>query len=185
MIILFSPPGLLPVAIAIIAVLSDTVLNRRTGLLLFKRIDWSFIVLFFSLFIWMRGFTSTRLPRYIFQEIGLAGSTLHSPIQIVIVYFFVLVLSSLIGSVPVTLIVLDLLEPCTNQLALVLYLAWTSSIAGNFMLFGSVVNLIVAQKAGQILRFKLTFWNHLQYGFLTAIVISIIGILLLYGLLQI
>lgn len=86
---------------------------------------------------------------------------------------------------PLTIIVLELLIPCVNQLELVLYLAWISTIAGNLTLFGSVANLIVAQKAYSTIGYRLGFFEYLRYGFVTTVVLSALGMAIIYGLLQV
>ena len=56
---------------------------------------------------------------------------------------------------------------------------------GNLTLFGSVANLIVSQKSKETLSYRLTFWKFLRFGFITTVPILVIGVIFLYGLLQV
>ena len=79
---------------------------------------------------------------------GCLGSMdLMSPLNLFLFTVFIAVASNIFSNVPLTVLVLAQLTPCTNQRLLVLYLAWIATIAGNLTLFGSVANLIVAQQA--------------------------------------
>ena len=61
----------------------------------------------------------------------------------------------------------------------------TLTFPGNLTLFGSVANLIVAQKAQESVDYHLTFWTYLRYGLPSTLLTLTVGILLIYGLLLI
>jgi Na+/H+ antiporter NhaD/arsenite permease-like protein len=168
---------------AILAIVLDTIVNKRNGIVIMKKVDWSILMMFFGIFIWLDGFNRTHVPRFIWCHLGLAGKTISSLEDIVILATFVIFGSNIFSNVPLTIIVLDQLEPCKDQLALVLYLAWCATIAGNLTLFGSVANLIVAQKAKQTINFNLTFRKYFWYGFPSTLIITTVGMLPLYLLL--
>jgi len=84
-----------------------------------------------------------------------------------------------------TLLVLQQVPLTGNHLNLILYLAFLTTIAGNLTLFGSVANLIVAQKAlTSSIKYRFDFWTYFKYGFFTTILFSLIGMAIIYGLLQ-
>jgi Na+/H+ antiporter NhaD/arsenite permease-like protein len=173
--------------VAIIAMCSDALINQRPPLSVIKRVDWSVLLMFFGMFVWLYGLNKSNAPRYIWNRLRVAE--MMKPSKTVWSYFvfyaFILICSNIFSNVPLTIIVLELLVPCIDQLELVLYLAWISTIAGNLTLFGSVANLIVAQKAMTTIGYHLGFFKYLRYGFVTTLVLSILGMAVTYALLQI
>ena len=178
-------PGLLSIGAAVILLLADALTNKRNALTAIKRIDWSILVLFMGMFVWLYGLNSTRIPRWFWRQLDLAGKPIDRASRIAIACTFIVFGSNIFSNVPLTMIVLEMLEPCRNQLALVIYLAWCGTIAGNLTLFGSVSNLIVSQKAMETVQHPLTFTTYLKFGFVTTLVIIISGILILFGILQV
>ena len=59
-----------------------------------------------------------------------------------------------------------------------LILAWVSTVAGNLTLVGSAANIIVCEKARcePKISYDLTFYQHLKYGFLSTLVIILVGL---------
>lgn len=59
-----------------------------------------------------------------------------------------------------------------------LLLAWVSTVAGNLTLVGSAANIIVCEKARcePRISYNLSFLEHLKYGFLSTLVIIIVGL---------
>jgi di/tricarboxylate transporter len=60
-----------------------------------------------------------------------------------------------------------------------LVLAWSSTVAGNLTLVGSIANLIVAERAAQA-GHEITFWNHLKFASWSTLIIIGAGDLILY-----
>ena len=105
--------------------------------------------------------------------------------NIAILTVLVLVGSLVFSNVPLTLILLEVLPPCGDQQHLVVFLAWLLTLAGNLTMFSSVANLIVVQKGVQSLKYRLTFWQYFQFGFITTLLIIGVGLVIIYGLLLI
>jgi Na+/H+ antiporter NhaD/arsenite permease-like protein len=100
-------------------------------------------------------------------------------------FIFTLIGSNVFSNVPLTLLVLEQVPIAGDHLSLILYLAFLTTIAGNLTLFGSVANLIVAQKAlASSIKHQFNFWTYLKYGFPTTILLSLVGMFIIYGLLQ-
>ncbi|ESP02242.1 hypothetical protein LOTGIDRAFT_224982 [Lottia gigantea] len=183
--LMFIKVGDVSFDIATICLVVDAAMNKRNASVIMGRVDWGVIMMFFGIFVWLHGINTTRIPRWIWKQMGLANADMNDTGTIVILCVFVIFCSNIFSNVPLTIIVLDQLEPCTNQFALVLYLGWCSTIAGNLTLFGSVANLLVAQKAKETLDEPLTFMGYLKYGFCTTMLIVVIGIPIIYALLLI
>ncbi|CAF4240949.1 unnamed protein product [Adineta steineri] len=150
------------------------------------RIDWNVLLLFFGLFVWLDGLNSTGIPHKIWVALKLNSASLTDIKSLLIFYIFTLIGSNIFSNVPLTLLVLEQVPPTGDHLSLVLYLAFITTIAGNLTLFGSVANLIVAQKAlTSSLQHKFDFWTYLKFGFLTTILLSLVGTFIIYGLLRV
>ena len=183
LIILYDITGLVPVGAALVIITADAVINRRSALHIIHRVDWSIILMFLGIFVWMDGINITRLPRWIWKHLGLAGADYAYISTIAMLSGFVIIGSNIFSNVPLTIIILEQLEPCQDQLRMVLLLSWCATIAGNLTLFGSVANLIVADKTLQTVNFRLTFWRYLRFGLPTSVIIIFVGLLVLNGLL--
>jgi Na+/H+ antiporter NhaD/arsenite permease-like protein len=179
--------GLVPMAAAVFAVIADAVLNRRAAQVLVKRADWSIILLLFALFVWVQGFNNTHIVHFLWERFGLQKASYEAMGMrtLAAVCMFVLVGSNLVGTIPIVLIICDLLEPCAYQRGLVLYLAVLSTAGGNLALYGSISNMMTVQRSIQVLKYRPSFLTHFQYGFLTSLVLLPLGIMLIYGLLLI
>jgi len=118
--------------------------------------------------------------------LGLNSASLTNMKSLLLFYIFTIIGSNIFSNVPLTLLVLEQVPPTGDHLSLILYLAFLTTIAGNLTLFGSVANLIVAQKAfTSSIKHKFDFWTYLKYGFPTTILFSLLGMFIIYGLLQV
>ena len=166
-------------------VASDVVLNRRHALTTLQSYDWSVLLQFAAAFIWIDGFRRTHVIEWMWEKLLLTQSQYSDSAAIAFLCVFVVVGSNFSSSFLLVSLVLNQLQPCLNQLSMVLYLAWASALAGNLTLFGSVSNFIVIQQTEQLLGYRLSFWSHLQFSFPTTLVFLPLGVLFLYFVLQI
>ncbi|UJR07668.1 hypothetical protein I4U23_011954 [Adineta vaga] len=177
--------GLIPVGAAIILLVADTLINQQSPIFILTRIDWNVLLLFFGLFVWLQGLNSTGIPHWLWVKLHLDSATLTDMNSLLVFFIFTLLGSNIFSNVPLTLLVLEQVPRTGDHLNLVLYLAFLTTIAGNLTLFGSVANLIVAQKAlTSSIKYRFNFLTYLKYGFLTTILLSFIGMVIIYGLLQ-
>lgn len=176
----------MPLSAGILALATDALLNRRSGLLVIKHLDWSVVLMFLGLFIWVRGVDNTGLPRWLWHAASLSQASAPAILPIGVLCAVVLVGSSLLGGgVPLTLLLLAQLTPCGQQKSIVITLAWLSGVAANLTLFGGSSNLIVVQKGVQVLKVKLGFWQHLVYGLPVTILTTVLGLGIIMALMQI
>ncbi len=128
------------------------------------------------------------MNNFVLFRVGLSlDSASLTDIKSLLLFFaFTIVGSNVFSNVPLTILVLEQVPLTGNHLGLVLYLAFLTTIAGNLSLFGSVANLIVAQKALRSpIKHRFDFWTYLKFGFPTTILFSFIGMFIIYGLLQV
>lgn len=125
------------------------------------QIDWQLLIMFSGLFILTQSVQSLNLFNFLNQWItnsfNLVGITL--------------ILSNLISNVPAVLLLQGIIANPTREQWLLL--ASSATLAGNLTLFGSVANLIMVESAA-IQGYKLSFWEHLRFGFPLTIITTMI-----------
>ena len=172
--------GLVPMGAAILTMLMDTILNRKYAYDTMLKIDWTVILMFMGLFVWLGGFQNTCFPTIAFEKLAdfmnieeFGGTLLFT--------VFVIIGSNVFSNVPLVILITHRIQglcgnhECQGPLGGLL-LAWVSTVAGNFTLIGSVANLIVSEKARSSINFRLTFWNYLIFG-MTSTTIVLFGML--------
>ena len=149
--------GLL-VAGALLAVFLFTSLPREVaaltgaGLLLLSRrlhsnkmlglVDWELLVLFIGLFVVNHAFQATGLAAQVMAWLDAAGLALAAPMTLFVATF---VASNLVSNVPAVMLLLPAAtEPWSGPL-----LALVSTLAGNFLIVGSIANIIVVDCAAR------------------------------------
>ncbi|MBK1677008.1 anion transporter, partial [Rhodospirillum rubrum] len=169
-------PGLIKglVATALLLVLFLTPLDRATaalivaGLILTSRklrsrdtlglVDWQLLILFVGLFVVVDSFTATGLPSLLLDAATARGL---DPLATGPMVALTLAGSNTIGNVPLITLWLSILPAAPTE---ALYrLAVFSTLAGNFLLIGSIANLIVADQAGRQ-GVSLGFLDHARCG---------------------
>ena len=177
--------GFVPLGAGILTMLVDTVLNKKYAHKAMTEIDWTILLLFMGLFIWLRGFQNTRFPDDIFEKV-LPVMDLSRVEGVLLFAVVIMIGSNILSNVPLVILIVSNLfcfpcgvKTCPGRLTGVL-LAWISTISGNFTLIGSVANLIVAEKARICVNYRLTFWEYLKFGFFSTILVLFSGLPLVY-----
>lgn len=176
--------GLVPIGAATLTMLVDTLIHRHHSKDGITNVDWTIILMFFGLFVWLNGFENTSLPRRAFKKIN-RYMKLSSIGGVLFFTLFVVVGSNIFSNVPLVILILGELDTfecglsdCTQLTGILL--AWVSTIAGNFTIIGSVANLIVAEKAKNCANYNLTFWEYLKFGFPSTILVLFTGLPVVY-----
>ena len=178
--------GLIPLGGGILTMLVDTLVNRKYAFDAIMKVDWTMILMFMGLFIWLGGFENTLFPTSAFQFLR-THMDLYTIEGVLLFTIFVVVGSNILSNVPLVILIVDQLFSfkcgqnnfCTGQMIGVL-LAGISTIAGNLTLVGSVANLIVAEKARNISNYRLGFLEYLKFGFCSTILVLTAGIPIMY-----
>lgn len=139
----------------------------------FRKVDWTLLVFFASLFVVMRGVERSGWVRLVLE--GSEPFLKGSPAQTVAVLSGVtLVLSNLVSNVPAVV----LLEPFVKSLSHPdlgwLTLAMSSTLAGNLTLVGSVANLIVVSLARP--EVEISFWDYFKVGAVLTLLTMAVGV---------
>jgi Na+/H+ antiporter NhaD/arsenite permease-like protein len=134
---LFLTP--LPREIGALVIAAVLLSNRKfTSRAMISSVDWPLLLLFMCLFAVTGALADTGLPWSVLTALG-------TPDRLLVLTPLTLLMSNLIGNVPW---VIFLLQIWPNPPAGALYaLALLSSLSGGLLLWGSVANLIVAERA--------------------------------------
>ena len=176
--------GLVPVGAAALSMLADTLIHRQHASNVMTSIDWTLILLFCGLFVWLAGFENTSLPRRVFEKTQ-GYMNLSTVPGVLLFTVFVIVGSNILSNVPLVILIIDELgafecglDDCSQLTGILL--AWVSTVAGNFTLIGSVANLIVAEKARSCADYRLTFWEYLKFGIPSTLLVLFTGLPVIY-----
>jgi Na+/H+ antiporter NhaD/arsenite permease-like protein len=141
-----------------------------------QKVDWNLLLLFAGLFV-VTG-AALSLPQVAAMASSLADSGLM-PQGVISLAGAALVASNLIGNVPFVILLLGV-QPDASESMLV-GLAMMSTLAGNLLLIGSVVNLIVAESARRQ-GVPLSFVDFARSGVpVTLLSMSVAGLWLVLG----
>ena len=151
-------------------------IGRASTQRIFEGVDWTLLLFFSGLFVVMRGVEVSGLAGAAITWMG-DLSVLSPTGRIAGLSLVSMILSNVVSNVPAVM----LLKPLTLSLGgdniLWLALAMSSTLAGNFTLIGSVVNLIVAQQARR--KVEIGFMEYFRVGALITAITIAIGILVL------
>jgi len=119
-------------------------------------VDWQLLVLFISLFIVNHALEASGWLAHLMGILRDTGVDLSQPATL---FGVTAVLSNLVSNVPAVMLLL----PAADGPAAPAILALSSTLAGNFILVGSIANLIVVSQA-QKMNVRITFWEHAKTG---------------------
>ncbi len=175
------------VALTVLVVLFFTPVPREVsaiglaGLLLCSRsndtrrilglVDWHLITLFCALFIVVHGISLGDMPTRLVASLRAGGVHLDNPLVLTGITAF---LSNIFSNVPAVMLLIQFLDPGEPRLWYTLAVA--STFAGNFILIGSIANLIVVEQAA-VEGIEISFREHARTG----IPLTLFSLLILAG----
>lgn len=147
------PAHLTALGVAALVLTSRRMYTRDTLAL----VDWHLLALFCGLFIVNRGLEASGWTRALIDALERGGIDLAAPRVLVPA---VAGLGLAVGNVPATMLLLPIVP---HELHVGYAIALASTFAGNAVLFGSIANLIVAERA-ETYGVRLGFVDHLRVG---------------------
>ena len=167
MIVLFFAGWPVPkVAVVVGALLLIT--RRVNPEKVYRRIDWSLLVMFVGLFVVVAGGEKTSLEK----DLATSAGRIHLE-NVYLLSAFSAVLSNLVSNVPAVLVFKPFAAHLGNPTQAWLTLAMSSTLAGNLTVLGSVANLIVIQQARR--KVTIGFWEYSRVGAPIAILTLLLG----------
>ncbi|MBI4584946.1 MAG: anion transporter [Planctomycetes bacterium] len=139
----------------------------------YGQVDWPLLVFFCCLFIVMKGFAKTGLVEKMWNDLSPVMS-LTRPVGIGLFTAFLTLGSNLLSNVPMVLLSGPYLHKLGyGNLGWVL-LAFSTTIAGNLTILGSVANIIVAERAKK--EYALGFVEYMKFGLVSTILVLLAGV---------
>jgi len=134
----------------------------------YRRIDWSLLVMFVGLFVVIAGVEKTSLEK----DLAAFAGQIHLD-NVFLLSAFSAVLSNLVSNVPAVLVFKPFVAHLAHPTQAWLTLAMSSTLAGNLTVLGSVANLIVIQQARR--KVTIGFWEYFRVGAPLAILTILLG----------
>lgn len=169
----------LPLA-AIAGAAALVLLQRQDADRAVRAVDWPLLVFFAGLFVLVEGLRATGLVDAAFGAVG-SALVLDSPAGVAAFTAFSTAGSNIVSNVPLVAVLgpsLGGLGGSAGVETAWVLLAFTSTIAGNLTLVGSVANLIVAEKART--HYTLGFIEFLRFGLVSTLLSLLVGVPLLF-----
>lgn len=154
------PLSLIALAGGSLLVFVAPILGSASPRVLFRRIDWSIILLFIGLFIVLEGVSASGLIDRLFEAAEGARPGLLSTIPGLGI--LVSIVSNLISNVPAVLLFSEVIRNVATE-SLWLTLAAASTLAGNATILGAAANIIVAERSEE-LGVPIGFWEFTRVG---------------------
>ena len=149
----------IPRVVVVLTAAAVLLMNRRiTSRSLLAEVDWSVIILLASLGVVVSGIQATGLPHELVTGIEGAGVNPGNPAVLVLI---TAVLSNLVNNIPAVMLLVETLSNLSQEQASLIALA--STFAGNFIVIGSLANMIALQQAAEN-GITISFWQHARIG---------------------
>ncbi len=139
-------------------------------------VDWPLLVLFAALFVVNDAFAATGLPD---AFLGMLAEQDWLPDRLHLMAPLALVLSNTIGNVPAVVMLLEMWPELPR--GALHGLGLLSTLAGNFLLVGSIANLIVVERAATV-GVRLSFADHARSGIPIALLSIAVAVAWLNGI---
>ena len=127
---------------------------------IFNLIDWKLLILFCSLFIVIKGISVDGHSRYVLNLLNSNGYNMDNPFTLAVTSG---IMGNIFSNVPSTMLLLKLLNSPGKELYYVLSLSAT--YCGNFLIIGSIANLIVVEQA-KVHGIYISFTEYLKTGWI-------------------
>jgi len=146
-------------------------LARRDECDILKKIDWNLLLFFAGLFVVVGGLQLSGVTELVVEK---SSKFVQSNIS-GMWYFgiFTVIASNIVTNVPYVLLISDSIKQLAAPESFWFVLAFTSTIAGNITIIGSVANVIVVERAKGNCDIK--FWDFFKVGFPSTVINFIIG----------
>ena len=202
--LMFHFAGLLPVVVALLVVMSDVFLNCLPAHNILHRVNWIALIQIIPLFIFISGAAKTRMFPALLNQMNVSLYSMTSttsfqvamnPASIAILAVTVLLGVNVIGALPMTILLMDLMLPDSvnghatglegGQLMLIALFAWLVSVSVCCTAFGSSGNVLVLHSAQQVLAHRFTYKRFLICGVLFTVLTLTLTVPVIVGLLHI
>ncbi|XP_061947786.1 silicon efflux transporter LSI3-like isoform X1 [Populus nigra] len=171
---------------ALTAALIFVILDFKDAGPCLEKVSYSLLVFFCGMFITVDGFSKTGIPTSFWTLMEPHAQIDHAS-GIAVLAIVILVLSNVVSNVPTVLLLGAKVAASAAEIShskekkAWLILAWVSTVAGNLSLLGSAANIILCEQALRAQpSYNITFWSHLKFGVPSTLIVTTIGLALVY-----
>ncbi len=140
------------------------------------RVDWSLLLFFAALFVVVEGLASTGVVEKSWDAFSYALRT-DTPSGMAMFAAFMTIGSNLVSNVPMVLLTGSHIEGFGSPDRAWALLAYTTTVAGNLTLLGSVANIIVAEQSKK--AYNLGFFEYLKFGAVSTVFAMTAGVIVI------
>ncbi|HHT9158763.1 MAG TPA: SLC13 family permease [Candidatus Brocadiaceae bacterium] len=141
-----------------------------------EKVDWTLLLFFSGLFIVVGGINKAGFLTMTHNAVEpYLGKTVSG--QILNFSIFSVIASNLVSNVPFVLLSATWIDKFIDPKTMWYALAMSSTFAGNLTIVGSVANMIVLELSKEYVH--VGFWDFFKVGFITTVVSTIIGIIII------
>jgi Na+/H+ antiporter NhaD/arsenite permease-like protein len=160
-----QPPAKAAIIMGALLLLTRRVKSPRV----YAEIDWSLLLMFTGLFIIVAGAQHVLLTPDLVASVG----SLHLD-QVPVLSAVTAALANLVSNVPAVLVMRPFVDALPDRHTAWLVVAMASTLAGNFIVLGSVANLIVAEKAAAR-GVRIGAWSYFRVGAPLTLITLLLG----------
>jgi Na+/H+ antiporter NhaD/arsenite permease-like protein len=153
------------------------VFERREPRDIFSKVDWTLLVFFCCLFIVVQALSKTGIVESTWRTWEHV-LTFKEPSGIALFILLMVLGSNIVSNVPMVMLAGPFIGNIGNESMGWILLSFTTTIAGNLTLIGSVANIIVAESAKKY--YELSFLEYLKFGLVSTVVVLLAGVSIIY-----
>jgi Na+/H+ antiporter NhaD/arsenite permease-like protein len=162
---------------ALVGVVILILIENKDPRHVFVRVDWSLLLFFCCLFIVVAGLGKTGIIEKSWNT-SAPYLSFSNPSGLILFSGVMTVGSNLISNVPMVLMTGPYLNSLGSARLGWVLLAFTTTVAGNFTILGSVANIIVAERARD--HYTLGFFEYLRFGIVSTLAVLFVGVTVIY-----
>lgn len=153
------------------------VFERREPKEVFSKVDWTLLVFFCCLFIVVHALSKTGIVESTWRTWE-HSLTFKKPSGIALFSLLMVLGSNIVSNVPMVMLAGPFIGNIGNESMGWILLSFTTTIAGNLTLIGSVANIIVAESAKNY--YDLNFLEYLKFGLVSTIAVLVAGVSIIF-----
>jgi Na+/H+ antiporter NhaD/arsenite permease-like protein len=153
------------------------VFEHREPKEVFSKVDWTLLVFFSCLFIVVQALSKTGIVESTWRT-WQHLLTFKEPSGIALFSLLMVLGSNIVSNVPMVMLAGPFIGNIGNESMGWILLSFTTTIAGNLTLIGSVANIIVAESAKKY--YDLGFLEYLKFGFISTVAVLVVGVSTIY-----
>ena len=132
--------------------------------------------------VWLTGFQKTNLTTWLWVKVAALNVVTSTYAKLALTVLVITAFAYILGPVISVILLLDIANPCENQLEFILLLAWCCGLAGNLTPSANIAPLMTTSASMHVLERRAMYWRHLIFSLPTGIFILVLGVVVIHCL---